>query len=321
MSVYNGARFLVPAMESVLSQSFADFEFLVLDDGSGDETPAIIRAFAARDDRVRPIIRENRGLIASLNELLATARAPVIARMDADDICHPERFVRQMAFLAAYPDHGVVGSWSEDIDEHDRPWAHSPPDPPTHWPQIERALDEGRSVLIHPSVMYRRDLVLEAGGYHAAFRHCEDYDLWLRLASRTRMANLPDRLLRYRHYAGQVSKRHRFEQARGAAIAREAYLTRKAGRPDPTADMTELPPVDALADLFDDAAAAGRVRQRTVDGLLHSRAALGGEGFAFLLDHVARGGSHAGLWRTVLRLASFGMPVRALRLATALLRS
>ena len=99
MSVYNGERFLTAAIESVLGQTFSDFEFLILDDGSRDGTRAIVEAMAARDSRIRPIVRENRGLIASLNQLIAEARAPLIARMDADDVCLPERFARQVQFL------------------------------------------------------------------------------------------------------------------------------------------------------------------------------------------------------------------------------
>ena len=100
MSVYNGERFLAEAIGSVLAQTFTDFEFLILDDGSRDGTRAIIADYASRDARIRPILRENRGLVVSLNQLLAEARAPLVARMDADDVCLPERFARQIAFLA-----------------------------------------------------------------------------------------------------------------------------------------------------------------------------------------------------------------------------
>ncbi len=90
MSVYNGETFLADAIESVLAQSFGDFEFLLLDDGSRDGSADIIRSYAAKDARIRPIMRENRGLIASLNQLIAESRAPLIARMDDDDICQPQ---------------------------------------------------------------------------------------------------------------------------------------------------------------------------------------------------------------------------------------
>ncbi len=108
MSVYNGERFLAEAIDSILAQSFPDLEFLILDDGSRDATPAMLRDYAEKDSRIRPISRENRGLVASLNQLLDEARAPIVARMDADDIAHPERFAKQMRFLADNPHRRVM---------------------------------------------------------------------------------------------------------------------------------------------------------------------------------------------------------------------
>jgi hypothetical protein len=106
--------------------------------------------------------------------------------------------------------------------------------------------------------MFRRDVVLAVGGYHAAFRHCEDLDLWLRLASVTKLCSLPDTLIHYRHYAGQVSSRHATEQQTGAAIARIAYHERLAGRPDPTEHLDRLP--QSMASTCSLAAKASRVR-------------------------------------------------------------
>jgi glycosyltransferase involved in cell wall biosynthesis len=116
MSVYNNAAHLPAAIESILAQSFGDFEFLIVNDGSSDESGDIIDRYAAGDRRIRAFHQPNLGLIASLNRMLAEARAPLIARMDDDDIALPARFERQLAFLAAHPDHGVVGTWSRCID-------------------------------------------------------------------------------------------------------------------------------------------------------------------------------------------------------------
>ncbi len=318
MSVYDGERFLAAAIESVLAQTFGDFEFLILDDGSRDGTAAIVQDYAARDPRIRPILRENRGLVASLNQLLAEARAPLIARMDADDICQPERFARQIAFLAGNPDYGVVGSWSEDIDENDGPYQVSGPEHPDSHEGFLAAIEQGLPLLCHPAVMYRRDLVRSVGGYHAAFRHCEDFDLWLRLASVTRLCSLPERLIRYRHYAGQVSSRHATEQQIGAAVAKLAYDERKAGRPDPTAQLAVIPPLKQLDDLFGREGVASVVRAKVAPGLLYSRAGLGDHGFDLLIDYLREGGPREGMWRTVARLMRFGEPVRAARLAATL---
>ena len=319
MSVYNGERFLAAAVRSVLEQTFADFEFLILDDGSTDSSAAMIREFAQADSRIRPILRENRGLVASLNQMLEVARAPIVARMDADDICRPDRFARQMAFLAANPDHGVVGSWSEDIDEAGRPWRACGVDHGVTNAELQEVAQRGGQLMVHPAVMYRKHIVQEVGGYHAAFRHCEDYDLWLRLASETKMANIPERLLCYRHYPQQVSKTHVTEQSVGAAVSYEAWRARQAGRSDPTADLDRLPPIESLDALFGEAGVSSRVRARVTRGILHSRTALRDGGLDIVLRHVADGGARDGLWRTAARLIRYGEPTRALRLSCALL--
>lgn len=318
MSVYNGERFLVPAIESILAQSFADFEFLILDDGSTDGTPGIVADYAARDRRIRPIVRENRGLVASLNQLLIEARAPLIARMDADDICQSERFARQIAFLAGNPDYGVVGTRSEDIDEHGVAYSVDAPEHPETHEGFLVAIENGWPLLCHPAVMYRRDLVLGVGGYHAAFRHCEDLDLWLRLASVTKLCSIPERLIRYRHYAEQVSSRHATEQQIGAAIARLAYDMRRAGQPDPTAQLDALPPLGGLDALFGRKGVARDVRAKVAPGLLYSKAGLADHGFDLVVDYVREGGDRDGMWRTVARLVRFGEPGRAARLAATL---
>lgn len=321
MSVYNGERFLAPAIESVLAQDFSDFEFLILDDGSTDATPGMIRDFAARDSRIRAIIRENRGLVASLNQLLAEAQSPLVARMDADDICRPNRFTRQIAFLAANPDHGVIGSWSEDIDTAGRPWQADGPDhPPTH-EELVHNIFHGGPLMVHPSVMYRKAVVEAVGGYHAAFRHCEDFDLWLRLASVTRMANIPERLIRYRHYPEQVSKKYAVEQSFGSAVARLAHAEREAGRPDPTEDLTALPPLGELDALFGRAGVDRAVANMTARGVLYSPTALRTDGFPLVLELARSGEDRGELWRTVLRLLRFGAPVRAAKLAATLARA
>ena len=219
MSVYNGEQFLVEAIESVLGQSYADFEFLIVDDGSKDASTSIISNFAAQDSRIRPILRENRGLIASLNEMLELARAPIVARMDADDASQPERFALQKAFLDEHPDYGVVGTWSQEFDEDGQDMVGTGPDQPINHEGLLAGIETGEQLVCHPTAMYRRDIVRSVGGYHAAFRHCEDYDLWLRLANVTKLGNVPQRLLRYRRHMGQITERHTAEVHIGAAIA------------------------------------------------------------------------------------------------------
>jgi hypothetical protein len=318
MSVHNGEPYLAASIESVLGQTFGDFEFLILDDGSQDGSRATISRFAASDSRIRPIFRENRGLIASLNQLVAEASAPLIARMDADDLCMPQRFERQIAFLRANPDHGVVGSWSEDIDARGRTIRCDGIDQPLTHEEFVAAIEVFGPLLCHPSVMYRSDLVRAAGGYHAAFLHCEDLDLWLRLVTRTRIANIPERLLRYRRSDGQISKRFSIDQTVGGIISRLAYRERLEGRPDPTEHLDRLPPIDQLDSLFGRNGLSETVRTHVVRDLLYSHHALQGEGMELVLDHIRRGGARNGLWRTVVRLLTFGEPRQAARLALAL---
>ena len=307
MSVYNGAAFLVPAMESVLKQTFADFEFLVLDDGSSDATRAIAEGFAARDSRVRVISRANRGLVASLNELFALARAPLVARFDADDICHPDRLARQHAFLMARPGHGLVGAATRYIDAAGCPAANAPLVRPCDHDAIVRNLEDGPN-LCHSAVMVRRDLVRQAGGYRSAYTHAEDLDLWLRLSRMTRLHNLPECLLDYRISPGQVSSRHVITQARHAAIAWLAHRTVIECGTDPT---------DALDALLGPGSAA-YVRRRVVARALYAPDALADEGWDALLGHISDTGANAELWRVAARMLRAGRPLRAARAALKL---
>jgi len=318
MSVYNGERFLESAILSVTGQSFSDFEFLIVDDGSRDSSPQIIERHAARDSRIRPILRENRGLISSLNEMIALARAPVFARMDADDISRADRFEKQHAFLRDNPDYGVIGSWSDDMDEHGRLIRSPGVDHPVTHEQMLVAIEMGEQLICHPAAMMRRDVVQSVGGYHAAFRHCEDLDLWLRLASVTRLGNISERLLRYRRYPDQVSSRHSTEQQIGSAVARLAWRERQAGRPDPTAHLPALPPIADLDALFGREGVSRDVRETVALGLRYSSEAMRSDGFDLLMAHLREGGRQEGMWRTVVRLLRFGEPVRAARLAATL---
>lgn len=318
LSVLNGERFLAGAIESVLVQSCGDFEFLILDDGSTDATRAIIERYAAGDRRIKPIIRENRGLIASLNELLERAQAPIVARMDADDICHPARFEKQLGFLEAHPGHGAVGCWNNHMDEHGSECVVDGPDHPTSHEGIILAIRGGQTPLSHPTVMYRRDVVRAVGGYRGAFRHCEDLDLWLRLSEHTMLANLPERLLHYRRHEGQVSSRYVIEQQFGAAVARLAWHQRQLGRPDPTEGLTVLPPLDELDALFGQPGVAKALRAQLTRSLSQSTAADADEALAIITQHLRDGGASSGLWRTVARLAFLGSMGRSARLAKTL---
>lgn len=319
MSVYNGERYLRLAVDSILSQSFTDFEFLIVDDGSSDGSAAILDAYARQDARIRILRRGNKGLIVSLNELIAAARAPLIARMDCDDIAHPARFARQIAFLDARPEYGVVGTWIDNIDANGKLAYYGGDDHPTDHAAFLDRIGHG-TTLCHSSVMMRKELVVRAGGYHGAFKHCEDFDLWLRLASITQLCSLPERLMQYRHWEAQVSNRHAYTQRIGAGISLAAYRERAAGRPDPTIHLTDLPPIENLDAVFGRAGVTKEVREFVVPSIVYSQTALKSQGYDLLKQYLADGGYAPGLWKTVPRLILFGEPVRALAIAGLLSR-
>jgi glycosyltransferase involved in cell wall biosynthesis len=201
MPVYNGERFLREAVDSILNQSFGDFEFLILDGGSTDGSPAILQDYAARDPRIRLTVRPGMGLTASLNEMLDQARGEFIARMDADDVSLPERLERQVQHLRGHPECVLVGSVALVIDPEGDPisvWFTKS----THESLDAQNLDSKllEASLCHPSVMMRREVVLDLGKYDPSCQIAEDLDLWLRLAERGRLANLPEPLLKYRYH-------------------------------------------------------------------------------------------------------------------------
>ncbi len=317
MSVYNAGPYLDDAINSIRRQTFSDFEFLILDDGSTDNGRAIAEAHAAQDARIRVIARANRGLIVSLNQLLDEARAPLVARMDADDTCLPDRFTRQLAFLDANPDHGLIGCDCSCIGPDGQPLERPPiVRPLTHEGLLANL--ESRPTIHHPAVIYARDLVRGVGGYRAAFVHAEDYDLWLRLSQVTRMANLPDKLLNYRIYPEQVSSRHLIAQTRNSALAWLAYSESLAGRPDPIGDAATLPEDDELDAIFGPGAAA-YIHRRVVARAFYDADALTADGWPMLLSHARSHRTDRQLWRLAARIMRHGKPVHAVRLGLRLL--
>ena len=237
--VYNGARYLTEALESVRRQSFADFEIVVIDDGSTDDSPRILAEFAQSDRRCRVITQENRGLVAALNRGIEEARGDLIARMDADDGAELERFARQVEHLRTNLDVAALGSSITIIDAEGR-------DQGVKEYQCGRAnvalAIQDHCALAHPSVMMRRSAVIAAGGYREAFRHAEDYDLWLRLSERHALDNLPEPLLRYRRHGASISHTHRRTQVLATFMARLCSRARRRGEPEPVKDMGR--PVD-----------------------------------------------------------------------------
>ena len=203
MSVYNGERYLRQAVQSVLDQEFSDFEFLIFDDASTDQSGRIIEQFAAQDARIQVHVnRSNFGLTRSLNQGITLARGEFIARLDADDLALPRRLSRQAAYLNHYPRCAVVGSVARLIDAAGQQRG------------VTETFTRGAlaaqlfffNSITHSSVMFRRKVIAGLGGYDEQFTRAQDYDLWLRcLAGGHRVELLPDVLTSHREHAHRVT--------------------------------------------------------------------------------------------------------------------
>ncbi|MEJ0097276.1 MAG: glycosyltransferase [Bauldia sp.] len=202
MSVYNGEKYLATALDSVLTQTYGDFDFVIVDDGSTDSTAAILKEFAAKDARIRVFGQTNAGLAASLNLGLQQTASEYVARMDADDLALPHRFATQVAALNSETRLAVIGSRVLCIDENGRTRHRRPV--VTGSAAIAATLPFANCIN-HPSTMMRTVAVVEAGGYRRKFKVSQDYDLWLRLSERHQLDNLPEVLLHYRTYEGATS--------------------------------------------------------------------------------------------------------------------
>jgi glycosyltransferase involved in cell wall biosynthesis len=224
--VYNAGRYLESAIASVLAQTFRDFEIVAVNDGSTDNSAEVLDFIASRDPRLRVISRPNTGIVGALNDALAAARGEFVARMDADDLCLPERFSRQVEYLEGHPDCVCVGSAFLYIDEAGCPIKEC--SRPSDHDEIEKALLLGNGgIIIHPSAMFRRDAVENVGCYREMAQWVEDLDLYLRLARVGRLANQPEVLFHYRFHEQSVNftkNKGRFE--RKLALLADAYAAR-----------------------------------------------------------------------------------------------
>jgi glycosyltransferase involved in cell wall biosynthesis len=239
MPVRNGREWLSDAVESVLAQHFGDFEFLIVNDGSDDgTTAAVLDQFAAADRRIRVIHQSPQGIVAALNRALAGARAPYVARLDADDRAKRERLWRQFTFMQAHGETGLLGSFAEKIDAAGKVIGRLAP--PADAAKLKRMLDR-TNPFIHSSVMMRTALARQAGGYRAAFRAAEDYDLWLRMAEASGVAVLPEALIEYRLHEANLSRRDAIRQSFSVRLAQRSAAARRQGLADPASDL-EAPP-------------------------------------------------------------------------------
>lgn len=198
MPVHNGLPFLDESIESILTQTLSDFEFVILDDASTDGSSEVLRQWSLRDRRICLYESQKQlGLAASSNAVVAKARAPLLARMDADDVAHPDRLQRQMAVMMNEPDVAVIGTLCNGIDASGREVR-----PRDRWRLLRRS---NYIPFPHGSAMFRRDVFEQVGGYDERAEGGEDQDLFLKMATRGRVLTLPDILYSYRYHSNNAT--------------------------------------------------------------------------------------------------------------------
>lgn len=206
LSVFNGEKFLHEAIESVLNQTFKDFEFLIINDGSNDSSLDVILSY--NDPRVRLIEnKRNIGLTRSLNKGLKLAKGQYIARMDSDDISMPNRFDEQIRYFKKHPDVAVLGTSAYRIDENSKIIGKL-----ISLVNPDKKLFE-QNQLSHGSVMFEKKVINSLGGYDELFRYSQDYELWLRVAQRNKVRNLNQILYKSRSHSENMWFKNKGESA------------------------------------------------------------------------------------------------------------
>jgi hypothetical protein len=237
MAVYNGERFLRESVESVLAEPFRDLELVVLDDGSTDATPEILAEYGAADPRVVVHREPGDSLAEALNRCVAHCTAPLLARLDADDVSVRGRLEEQVGFMKAHPEVVLLGGQARLIN--DRGEAFGTAEYPTGDAALREAL-RAINPFVHSAVVMRRAAFDAVGGYRSNLAHSEDLDLWLRLAERGGLANLPKPVVEYRMHDAQQSLHKQRDQAVHSVATRMAARVRAAGEPDPLEGAAQI---------------------------------------------------------------------------------
>lgn len=202
MPVNNGEKYLNEAIESILHQKYKNYEFVIVNDGSTDNTDVIIESFQLQDQRIRICHQRKQGLISALNTGLNLCQGKYIARMDADDVSLPERLGKQVTFMEEHPQVGVCGTWVQTIGTvAGQTWPYPADDAALRCQLLFR------SPLAHPAVMMRRETLIKTRLRYSQ-RDAEDYALWVHLAQHSQLANIPQVLLFYRTHSQQTMQQH-----------------------------------------------------------------------------------------------------------------
>lgn len=230
MPAYNAGQYIGEAINSVLEQTFTDFELLIVNDGSTDDTLRVIRSF--NDERITVVSQENKGVAAALNIGLQHARAPYIARFDADDICYPYRLQVQYDFMCSHPCYTIIGSAVDYTDERGDPVFTWQPDAFIH--NEIRQLSYRICPFIHSSVFYKKDAILNAGGYNELAYTFEDHFLWAGILKHQKAFNLNQPLIKVRLNSASITidekwRTKRFRNIKYKAL-RKLSITAEEGR-------------------------------------------------------------------------------------------
>jgi glycosyltransferase involved in cell wall biosynthesis len=223
MAVHNEADFIHEALQSITLQSFGDFEFIILDDASADETPSILEKYQQCDSRIRLMrLGQNLGLTACLNRSIELVRGKYIARMDADDISLPQRLEKQVEFMESHPEVDVLGTGFALIDEagarlSDVIFSSHPQTLKWNLPFF--------TPIAHPSAMIRTETIKRLGGYDPDMKRAQDYDLWWRVSLSGRLANLSEIHLLLRQHAKNISTRYQDQQEYFSRVISAKYLS------------------------------------------------------------------------------------------------
>lgn len=225
MPVYRNDDYLTESIGSILDQTHWDLELILICDDPSEKTRIIISGFQKTDDRIRAVYHERKGLVSSLNEGISLAKGTYIARMDADDICYPDRLKKQVAFMEAHPECALVATYIEWIDESGNLIGHWETDLQTDTADKIRKILPRENCIAHPTILFRQSIT-DRYRYDPSQKNVEDYDLWLRMASdKLEICKIPQILLKLRiHSSSIISSRKKASPGSDKIWCKVRYL-------------------------------------------------------------------------------------------------
>ena len=232
MPVYNVEQFVERTIKSVLKQTYKEFDFLIIENGSHDKSKEIVGQYEKSDDRIKVIyLKENIGMAGALNLGLSKIETKWVARIDSDDMMYPERLETQLSFLKKHPDYCLVASWINYINDEDRVIGSSHSEL-TDWKKVEESILKNQPIgFCHPSVMFDKEQIIKAEGYRAQFWPVEDIDLWNRIVeSDKKLLVLPQVLTAYRISSSSITIKKTLESYRKYRYVKYCMILRRSGK-------------------------------------------------------------------------------------------